>query len=63
MGDPDPTEATHDALAALREIAPFDRIDPEILSRSIPAARIRRLAQGEVLLEPRMGPPDTFFVL
>ncbi|MFP4463300.1 MAG: DUF294 nucleotidyltransferase-like domain-containing protein [Guyparkeria sp.] len=63
MGDPDPTEATREALAALREIAPFDRIDPEILSRSIPAARIRRLAQGEVLLEPRMGPPDTFFVL
>ncbi|MFW6323300.1 MAG: DUF294 nucleotidyltransferase-like domain-containing protein, partial [Guyparkeria sp.] len=48
---------------ALRRIAPFDRIDPAVLARAMPEARIRRLERGEVLLEPRMGPPESFFVL
>ncbi|MCL7750917.1 DUF294 nucleotidyltransferase-like domain-containing protein [Guyparkeria hydrothermalis] len=66
MGDHDPTnlpEDAREALVALREIAPFDRIDPGVLSRSMRRGRIRRLERGEVLLEPRMGPPKTFFVL
>ncbi|MFI9653830.1 DUF294 nucleotidyltransferase-like domain-containing protein [Guyparkeria sp. GHLCS8-2] len=66
MDDLDPTnlpEDAREALLALREIAPFDRIDPDILAQSMREARIRRLEHGEVVLEPRMGPPETFFVL
>ncbi|MFW5954662.1 MAG: DUF294 nucleotidyltransferase-like domain-containing protein [Guyparkeria sp.] len=66
MGDSrrdDLTEEARDALEALRRIAPFDRIDPAVLARAMPEARIRRLERGEVLLEPRMGPPESFFVL
>ena len=66
MGDSrrdDLTEEARDALDALRRIAPFDRIDPAVLARAMPEARIRRLERGEVLLEPRMGPPESFFVL
>ncbi|MFP4640026.1 MAG: DUF294 nucleotidyltransferase-like domain-containing protein [Guyparkeria sp.] len=66
MGDSrrdDLTEEARDALEALRRIAPFDRIDPAVLGRAMPEARIRRLERGEVLLEPRMGPPESFFVL
>ncbi|MFN2382082.1 MAG: DUF294 nucleotidyltransferase-like domain-containing protein [Guyparkeria sp.] len=66
MDDHHPTDLPEDAreaFDALREIAPFDRIDPSILADSMREGRIRRLEQGEVLLEPRMGPPGTFFVL
>ena len=52
-----------DPIEALREIAPFDHIDPELLARAIPEARFRPLERGEVLLEPGMGPPESFFVL
>jgi len=64
MGDlPRHAAEHHDPIAALREIAPFDHIDPDRLARVIPEARIRRLERGEILLEPAMGPPETFFVL
>jgi len=52
-----------DPIAALRDIAPFDHIDPDLLERLLPEARIRSVERGEVLLEPQMGPPDSFFVL
>ena len=64
MGDaPRDDAARRDPIAALREIAPFDHIEPELLERVLTEARVRPLERGEVLLEPRMGPPDTFFVL
>ncbi|HER35785.1 MAG TPA: CBS domain-containing protein, partial [Halothiobacillaceae bacterium] len=52
-----------DAIAALREVAPFDRIDPDLLGRVMAEARIRSLDEGEVLLEPGMGPPTSFYVV
>lgn len=66
MGDTDPADLPEDAreaLVALREIAPFDRIDPGVLAGAVESGRIRRLERGEVLLEPAMGPPETFYVL
>ena len=64
MGDAQRDGAdSRDPIAALQEIAPFDHIEPALLERVIPEARIRTLARGEVLLEPRMGPPKHFFVL
>ena len=64
MGDAQRDDAENrNPIEALREIAPFDHIEPELLEAVIPEAHIRPLARGEVLLEPRMGPPDTFFVL
>ena len=64
MGDAPRDDADRrDPITALRQIAPFDHIDPDLLERVLSGARIRPLERGEVLLEPRMGPPDTFFVL
>ncbi len=66
MDQPIPTDLPDDAqqaLTALREIAPFDRIDMETLARTMAEAHIRPLERGEVLLDPGMGPPDAFFVL
>ncbi|MFO7580942.1 DUF294 nucleotidyltransferase-like domain-containing protein [Guyparkeria sp.] len=66
MDKPIPTDLpdeAREALVALREIAPFDRIDTETLAGAMSSARIRPLGRGEVLLDPDMGPPDAFFVL
>ncbi|MCL7744558.1 DUF294 nucleotidyltransferase-like domain-containing protein [Guyparkeria hydrothermalis] len=64
MGDAQRNDAdSRNPIEALRQIAPFDHIEPELLERVIPEARIRPLERGEVLLEPGMGAPDTFYVL
>jgi CBS domain-containing protein len=66
MDEPIPTDLpaeARQALAALREIAPFDRVAPQTLADAVTEARIRPLERGEVLLEPRMGPPEAFHVL
>ncbi len=52
-----------DVIARISLIAPFDRIDPATLEAAVARAEIRPLQKGEVLLEPGMGPPDSFFVL
>lgn len=52
-----------DVVAWISRIAPFDRIDPATLQTAVAQAEIRPVQKGEVLLEPGMGPPDSFFVL
>ena len=61
----EPTGATggRRAGAELARIAPFDRIDPAVLEPVVREASLERLDRGDVLLEPAMGPPRSFFVL
>lgn len=57
------TPEGQDMLARIGRIAPFDRIDPATLQAAVARAEIQPLQKGEVLLEPGMGPPNSFYVL